>query len=67
VESDIKSIGFDQLSCGQVSFSGPKETPSREERQEGKPGTLGIVQGGSDKSGIFFIFFLNGTAQLKII
>jgi ribosomal protein S6E (S10) len=25
------------------------------------------IQGGSDKSGIFFFFLLNGTAQLKII
>ncbi len=24
------------------------------------------VQGGSDKSGIFFFFLLNGTTQLKI-
>jgi hypothetical protein len=25
------------------------------------------IQGGSDKSGIFFFFLLNGTKQLKII
>jgi hypothetical protein len=25
------------------------------------------IQGGSDKSGIFFFFLLNGTTQLKII
>ncbi len=26
-----------------------------------------IIQGGSDKSGIFFFLLLNGTTQLKII
>jgi hypothetical protein len=28
--------------------------------------TNGNIQGGSDKSGIFFFFLLNGTTQLKI-
>jgi hypothetical protein len=27
---------------------------------------VNIIKGGSDKSGIFFFFLLNGTTQLKI-
>jgi hypothetical protein len=50
-----------------ISLPRNSEPVQYSERTSEHSKTASSIQGGSDKSGIFFFFLLNGTAQLKII